>query len=275
MHDADDLLAVQTAVLGRDRPDDNRRRGRVVLGDVRAMLCHTVLLLFDLLSLVRHRNDRPPHFVGRVAGLLQVQLRAPLGDMLSGRAGALANRWAPVREALSALAAAVERVPLPTSELESLRRARASWLAFAAGKFLLVDGAFPDTQSALELLDPFGGSATLSSPLSPSVGEDAAAAPDSPGDVQKGAVDTVGSWYKQEPPEKEALWTSRLATAEHPSLWTLRMTTLTGASARATRSGMATKPRGSSRTPLCYLTLPAINAASVYKASTAEYISIS
>merc|ERR550537_1349369 len=86
--------------------------------------------------------------------MLKDKLLAPCRGMLEGP---LASRWPPVREAVGALVTATDQLPLSAGDAEWLRGARGAFFAFAAGKFLHVEGGVADTACAAQLLDPFSG----------------------------------------------------------------------------------------------------------------------
>eukprot|EP00811_Abedinium_folium_P017482 NODE_2640_length_2174_cov_8.416219.p1 GENE.NODE_2640_length_2174_cov_8.416219~~NODE_2640_length_2174_cov_8.416219.p1 ORF type:complete len:627 (-),score=195.78 NODE_2640_length_2174_cov_8.416219:292-2106(-) len=164
MHDVTDLLAVQSAVFGHGRPGDDRRRGRVAIIDIRLTLCHTLLLLFQVLRLLYHYGGQPERFVNRVVALFRARFLPLLKVALEGP---LANRWQPIREALAALITAGEQASPSASsasiagaggsgnELEWLRGASSVFRDFAVSRFLPTDGA-TTPRDAEQALDPFG-----------------------------------------------------------------------------------------------------------------------
>lgn len=152
MHDKADIRAVRPAIFGPSVSKDARHDGRAALSDVRLALCHTMLLMFSSLTLSRHAHSQPPRFVQQVAALFQTRLLPPVRKALDG---AVASRWPELREALGALAVAVEKIPVSASEIDWLVGARKSFRSFALRRFLVADGSLLDA-SAEESLDPFG-----------------------------------------------------------------------------------------------------------------------
>jgi len=157
MYDSDDLRDAYSSLFGQGRPEDDRRRGRTAQGDVRLLVCHTVLLLFHLLALLpelgdsKDRPGRPSRFVRRLAGLLRDRFLQPLRKALDGR---LATIWRPARDSFCALVTGVAKAPLPLEELQWLFTARSAWRAFASQHFLQNDNTLlvGDVDSALDAL---------------------------------------------------------------------------------------------------------------------------
>jgi len=154
-----ELDAAFVALFGPSRPAARTE----VLSSVRLAFCHALLLLFHIAQLTQQRVGQPERFAVHTASLLRERLLPPLRRALDG---AVANRWAPLREALGALVVAAEKAPLPEGELPWLRRAQAAFRTFAMGRFLQDGGSSSSGSSgssgsaaarqAEALLDPFG-----------------------------------------------------------------------------------------------------------------------
>jgi len=164
LHDATDLQALDEQLFGGHRPEDSRRRGRALqLADVRLALCHVLLLLFHVLERLHHRAGQLDCFADRSVDLMRLRLLPALRRALDG---GVASRWPGVREALGALASAVERAPLPAEDCEWLRGVRIAFRKFAAERFVPAEG-FLSTVEAEVQLDPLGHARAVSAAESP------------------------------------------------------------------------------------------------------------
>jgi hypothetical protein len=151
MHDATDLRAVRTAMFGSSVSKDAKKDLRAALCDMRLVLCHTLLLLFHLISLFRLTEGLPSRFVTHVVSLYKVRLAPPLQKAL---VGPLSGCWPEIREALGALAMALEKAPLSATDSQWFTGAREAFRVFAVRRFLVAEGSLSD-EAAEEQLDTF------------------------------------------------------------------------------------------------------------------------
>jgi len=156
MHDAADLQAVRDEIFGQGRPDDDRRIGRIADADVRLLLCHVLLLIFQIVFVLHQPG--PERFVSRAAVLLRSRLVPSLHTVLQG---ALSNRWIGIRSAVNALVTLADQTPAST-DIPSVHGSCDKFISFIVDKFLVLEGT-TSREAALSALDPFGGCAAVDS----------------------------------------------------------------------------------------------------------------